>query len=204
MSTTKRSASVRSKGGLASFTLIELLVVIAIIAILAALTLSAASAVMNKGRRSRAASEIQAMSTGLEGYKTDNGIYPPGDGSLLLTNTPYSSVDGTSTAFQSNSTILFMALSGQTNFITIPLAGTKSYMTFKANQVGSPSATYSYVQDPWLNSYAYSTGTPAGAATTNYPYNGSGFFDLWSTAGVTKAQVTTTPSLTNAWISNWQ
>jgi prepilin-type N-terminal cleavage/methylation domain-containing protein len=188
---------------LSSFTLIELLTVIAIIAILAALTLSAASAVMNKGRRSRAASEIQAMSTALEGYKTDNGIYPQGDGTLLLTNTPYKSVDGTSTAYQTNSTLLFMALTGQTNYGTVA-PGTKSYMSFKINQVGNPGGTYSYVQDPWLNSYGYSTGSLVGAASTNYPYNGYGFFDLWSTAGVSLKQVTTTPSLTNAWISNWQ
>jgi len=37
---------------------------------------------------------------------------------------------------------------------------------------------------------------------TSYPYNGTGFFDLWSTAG--KGLVGSTAANTNAWISNWQ
>ncbi len=59
-----------------SFTLVELLTVILIIVILASLTLAAANAVMARAARSRASSEIQALSTALESYKTDNGIYP--------------------------------------------------------------------------------------------------------------------------------
>jgi prepilin-type N-terminal cleavage/methylation domain-containing protein len=201
MPTTRRSASARSKDGLASFTLIELLVVIAIIAILAALTLSAASAVMEKGRRSRAASEIQAMSTALEGYKTDNGIYP--QSSVLLTNSYSTTAVNTSDGpYEQSSQLIYLSLSGQTNFITAnPIVGTKTYMSFKANQVGDPGGTITgatYVQDPWNYSYGYSTGT------TNYPYNGTGFFDLWSTAGKGATTPSTTTLNTNAWISNWQ
>jgi hypothetical protein len=48
-------------------------------------------------------------------------------------------------------------------------------------------------------SYGYSTS----AGTTNAPYSGSGFYDLWSTGGVTQGQLFSKPSLTNAWISNW-
>jgi type II secretory pathway pseudopilin PulG len=59
-----------------SFTLVELLTVILIIMILASLTLAAANSVMGQAARSRARSEIQALSTALESYKTDNGIYP--------------------------------------------------------------------------------------------------------------------------------
>jgi len=155
MPTTRRSASARSKGDLASFTLIELLVVIAIIAILAALTLYAASAVMEKGRRSRAASEIQAMSTGLEGYKTDNGIYPQTN--TMFTNT-YSStaVNASAGAYEQSSQLIYLSLSGQTNFNANPISGTKVYMSFKANQVGDPGGTITgatYVQDPWNYSY---------------------------------------------------
>jgi prepilin-type N-terminal cleavage/methylation domain-containing protein len=180
---------------LASFTLIELLVVMAIIAILASLILFAGNAVITKGLRSRAAAEVQAMSTALEGYKTDNGIYPPSEGVLLLTNT-YATA--TAASYQTNSSLLFVALAGQPNLVSAPTTGVKSYMAFKANQVGNPSTGVSYVKDPWGNSYGYSTGSVAGAATTNYPYNGGGFFDLWSTA----TQSTTVN--TNAWISNWQ
>jgi prepilin-type N-terminal cleavage/methylation domain-containing protein len=186
-----------------SFTLIELLVVMTIIAILAGLVLYAGSAVMNKGMRSRAAAEIQAMSAAAESYKADNGVYPQSDGSLLLTNTPYSSFDGSSIAYQTNSGLLFTALSGQTNYTVAPVAGTKSYMSFKANQVTTPTSGYTYIRDPWNASYGYSTGSAIGAATTNYPYNGYGFFDLWSTGGVTLAKYAANTSLTNAWISNW-
>ncbi len=197
----------RGPGRSDSFTLIELLVVMTIIAILAALVLAAGNGVMKKGMRSRASAEIQAMSAAAEGYKADNGVYPQSDGSLLLTNTPYSAADGATTgdAYQTNSTLLYIALSGQSNFAAAPVAGTKAYMSFKANQVGNPTGVggYSYIQDPWVHSYAYSTGTPSTATTPVPPYNGAGFFDLWSTAGVTKTQVSGNPGLTNAWISNW-
>jgi prepilin-type N-terminal cleavage/methylation domain-containing protein len=199
------------KERLASFTLIELLTVMAIIAILAALTLAAGSGVWQKAARSRAAGEIQAISTALESYKTDNGIYPPSDGTLLLTNSAAASyfsttLDGTSTAYQTNSQILYQALSGQTNYNDTPVAGSKSYMAFKIGQLGNNSAAAgttgagsTYIRDPWNYSYGYSTGTTNNAPTPSYPYNGSGFFDLWSTGGLLKASVNT-----NAWINNWQ
>ena len=195
-----RAVNLRVKPShLASFTLVELLTVMAIIAILSALTLAAGSMVMMKAGRSRAASEIQAMSTALEGYKTDNGIYPLSDGVNLLTNTPYTLYDGTSTQYQTNATVLYTALSGQNYYSTTTFAG-KSYMSFKANQVGNPGGPFSYVRDPWGYAYGYSTGTPAGAATTNAPYNGSGFFDIWSTASLTLPKSTNTA----AWVNNWQ
>jgi prepilin-type N-terminal cleavage/methylation domain-containing protein len=170
----------RGTGRLASFTLVELLTVMTIIAILAALTLAAANGVFNTGARARARGEVQAMSTALEGYKTDNGIYPPVAG--LTTNT-YSASDGSSSGgvYQQSSQLLYQALSGQTNYADVPVSTSKSYMTF----------------------YGYSTGTVPGAATTNYPYNGNGFFDLWSTGGVTLAKYSANNSLTNAWIANW-
>lgn len=68
-----------------AFTLIELLIVIAIIAILASLVLAAAGGVQNKGKRSRAESEIAAVAAALESYKADNGDYPSNSsGSLAL------------------------------------------------------------------------------------------------------------------------
>ncbi len=202
------------KKGWASFTLIELLTVIFIISLLAALVLYAGGGIIQKAKRSRAATEIQAMSTALESYKTDNGTYPttnaftgflmPG---TLLTNSaaaPYFSttLDGTMTAYKQTSQLLYLALSGQTNFTDNPAAGTKSYMAFRANQVGDPTGAVSgatYVQDPWGYSYGYSTGTTNNAPAPSYPYNGTGFFDLWSTGGFLVAKVNT-----NAWISNWQ
>jgi type II secretory pathway pseudopilin PulG len=182
----------------------------AIIAILAAMTLAAFTGVWAKASRSRAASEIQAMTAASEGYKTDNGTYPYTNaatafamsGSTLLTNSaaaPYFSttLDGTSTAYQKTSQVLYLALSGQTNFTANPAPGSKIYMSFKQNQVGDLTGALtgaSYVKDPWGYSYGYSIGTAA-----SYPYNGTGFFDLWSTGGFKAANMNT-----NAWINNWQ
>jgi len=185
------------KRRLASFTLIELLTVMAIIAILAGLILYAGSGVMLKAKRSRASSEIQAMSTALEGYKTDNGIYPPA--SNMLTNA-YAANDGSQSGglYQLSSQLLYQALASQTNFTATP-TGAKVYMSFKANQIGDLTGAVtggSYVQDPWAYSYGYSTATNSAGLT---PYNGAGFFDLWSTGGLKAAQANT-----NAWLSNWQ
>jgi prepilin-type N-terminal cleavage/methylation domain-containing protein len=191
-----------------SFTLIELLVVIAIIAILAALTLSASEAVMNRAARSRATAEIQAASAALESYKSDNGVYP-------LTNTfsstkAYSTVDPTSPNYIQSSQLLYQALSGKYNYNDNPgSAGvTNSYMNFKANQLGNVTAAansgYSatastYVKDPWGYSYGYYTGD-INKPQQNPPYNGTGFYDLWSTGG---SLTTTSGGYTNSWISNW-
>jgi len=70
------------------FTLVELLIVIAIIAILAALTLNTAGYIQKKAARSRAETEIAALSAALESYKADNGDYP------AWTNLSTSSTDG--------------------------------------------------------------------------------------------------------------
>jgi prepilin-type N-terminal cleavage/methylation domain-containing protein len=185
-----------------SFTLVELLMVITIIAILAALILAAGNGVMVKAMRSRGSAEIQAMSTAAEGYKTDNGIYPQSDGNLT-TNT-YMSSDASASGgeYQLNSALLFQALCGQTNYSAAPISGTKVYMSFKANQVGNPTGN-SYVKDPWNNAYGYSSGPVSAAASTNATYNGSGFYDLWSTGGVTETAVSSNNLLTNTWLSNW-
>jgi prepilin-type N-terminal cleavage/methylation domain-containing protein len=175
-----------------SFSLIELLVVMTIIAILMALILAAGIGLLNTGARSRARAEIQAMSSAAESYKIDNGIYPQSDGVLKTNN--YTSTDGTSSSYQTNGTLLYIALSGQNNFATVPAAGAKVYMSFKINQVGNPNGTYSYLMDPWTYSYGYSTAQ--GAAYT--PYSGSNFFDLWSTGGLPYTKVNT-----NTWLRNW-
>lgn len=182
----------RRNGILASFTLVEMLTVIAIIAILAGLTLAAATAVMGKANRSRASVEISAMSSALENYKSDNGAYPAA--SLLTTNT-YTTSDNSAAGglYQQSSEVLFLSLSGKTNFTDAPVGGVKVYMNFKQNQVGTAPGG-SYVQDPWSYSYGYSTGT-----TTTPPNNGSGFFDLWSTGGA----ISTANGSTNSWQQNW-
>jgi prepilin-type N-terminal cleavage/methylation domain-containing protein len=185
-----------------SFTLIELLVVIAIIAILAALTLAAAEAVMNKGARSRASAEIQAISAALESYKADNGVYPSADTFPSGTN-EYAKDDVVATTnYEGGSMLLFQALTGKTNFSDAPVAGvTKTYMPLKANQVANVTtgSGNSYVEDPWGYSYGYYTGD-SNNPQQQPPYTGTGFFDMWSTGGST---MNTSGGYTNTWISNW-
>lgn len=177
----------RIKRATSSFTLIELLVVMTIIAILAAMTLFAAEGALNAAARNKARAEIQTMSTALEGYKTDNGVYPvaalPGSGSRasILGGAPYSTLDPSTLggSYQISSKALYQALSGQTNFTDIPVVGVKSYMSFKKNQVGDPTGSLtggSYIQDPWNYSYGYATGVPSSPPTANdpAPYNGAG------------------------------
>ena len=206
---------VRRSGRWSSFTLIELLVVIAIIAILAGLTLAAAEAVMTHAARSRASAEIQAMSTALEGYKTDNGAYPWTNSAAETTfaNTNAYAANDASTVsgpYNVSGQVLYQSLSGKINFLDAPQAGTtKTYMNFKANQLGNTTTAagsgYSvnsstYVQDP----FGYSYGYYASSDTANPPVNGTGFFDLWSTGGTLETSDKNTPGWQNTWISNWQ
>ena len=204
----KGSLSYGRKFRLASFTLVELLTVIGIIAILASLVLAGATGVMKKASRSRASAEIAAISTALENYKTDNGIYPPSTGLLGPGDTvgaTYSTIS-TDTTYKASSHILFRELSGRTNYLDNPIVGVKSYMTFKPNQLGNAktgtgdSSSATFIADPWGYSYGYSTGDGL-TVSTKYPYNGKGFFDLWSTGGVLADQGTT--YATNVWVGNW-
>lgn len=166
-----------------SFTLIELLIVMAVIAILTAITLGAAGGIQNKAARSRAAAEIQAMSTALESYKLDNGIYPE------MTSVNCTVVNPTS--YIPAGSVLLTNLNGGVNGFTGSASG-KVYMTFKKNQIGGTATPY-YVQDPFGYSYGYSTITTAGKIMN------AGFFDLWSTSGKTASG----EKNTNVWVNNW-
>jgi len=203
----------RKKSQLSSFTLVELLVVMAIIGILVAITLQAASGVMQAAARNRAAGEIQGMGTALESYKADNGVYPQVNTMFTNNATPtpwYTTVDGSglTTNYTYSSQVLYQSLSGQTNFLDAPIAGIKVYFAFKANMLGNSKAAVgtgatsgnsTYVQDPWTYSYGYNTGN-----STNYPYNGNGFYDLWSTGGLITTSANNAFTNTAAWKSNWQ
>jgi len=121
-----------------AFTLIELLVVIAIIAILAGLILSTAGGIQKKAARSRAESEIAAMSAALESYKADNGDYPTAANS------------GT------NDSSLYAALCPATNTTNI---STKVYFEFSKGMLGSagivdPFGTAYYYQYPGSSNYS--------------------------------------------------
>src|SRR6266704_4538505 len=180
-----------------AFTLIELLVVIAIIIILAGLILTTSGYVQRKGARARAETEIAAMSSALESYKADNGIYPT-DASTTEQLDSTTSFDPSN--YQSASLYLYKQLSGDATGNRQPSG--KSYFAFKPNMLSPANQTQNvqYIRDPFGNSYGYSTAANPQANPTPAPspspagYNPT--FDLWSTAGGTQ------PSDTPAWSKN--
>jgi prepilin-type N-terminal cleavage/methylation domain-containing protein len=207
-----------------AFTLIELLVVIAIIVVLAGLVLSTVGYVQKKGARSRAETEIAAMSAACESYKADNAVYP-----RPLSTTPNSTTDvldaramgvPTTTNYTAASLVLYRALSGDRSLdrmvdaadknldidgstLGTPLSEVpRSYYAFKPNQLSptdGQSVPVQYVRDPFGNSYGYSTANQADP-TTPKGYNPT--FDLWSTAGLTD-NPPSPDTITPQWIKNW-
>ena len=173
-----------------AFTVLWGLTALAIIIFIAAVIL-AFSSVPGPSMRSWTEVELQAMSTALEGYRTDHGSYPTATN--LLTNYLGNDVTENGGRYQKSSQALYRALSGQTNFTDLPSVDSKAYISFKRNQVGD-AVGGSFVKDEWGNPFGYSTGNE-----TSYPYNGKGYFDLWSTGG----DKGMSPTKTNAWFPNW-
>jgi type II secretory pathway pseudopilin PulG len=175
-------------GGACAFTLIELLVVTTIIIVLAGLILATSNYLQTKGKRSRAEAEIAAISSALENYKADNGIYPRDavtDG-LDVTTTTLSNYDASSLK-------LYEYLSGDSDHDRG--AESKTYFPFKPNQLSPTDQTKAVtaIRDPFGNPYAYST-MKASDPTRN-GFNPT--FDLWSVGdGSAGADQT-------KWIKNW-
>jgi type II secretory pathway pseudopilin PulG len=212
-----------------AFTLIELLVVIAIIIILAGLILTTIGYAQKKGARSRAETEIAAMSAACESYKADNGIYPRDPTPNTATDKLNAKTDGdprlsatnpSSATYPSASLVLYRALSGDRNLdrtisaadeslnidgsaLSPPLTQLPmSYLTFKPNQLSPTDQTLvpiEFIRDPFGNSYGYST---ANQVNQNNGYNPT--FDLWSTCGETAPQAGETfQQYQQRWIKNW-
>jgi general secretion pathway protein G len=72
------------------FTLAELLVVILLLGILAGLLFSVSSGIFEKGNRSRASSELKAISVALETYRLRFGDYP----NVITTRRLFDALDG--------------------------------------------------------------------------------------------------------------
>jgi prepilin-type N-terminal cleavage/methylation domain-containing protein len=192
-----RAPSFSAEGG---FTVLELLVVITIIVILAGLILATTGYVEKKGARSRAESEIAAISAALESYKADNGIYPR-DTTNNTTDNLDARASGNPTSYQAASLFLYNSLFGATNGSRNPASGARSYFTFKPNMLSPVDQTQSvqYIRDPFGNSYGYST---ANQANSSKGYNPT--YDLWSTAGLTANPPTSgTDTVTPQWVKNW-
>ena len=198
-----------------AFTLIELLVVIAVIIVLAGLILSTMGYVRKKGARSRAETEIAAMSAACENYKADNGIYPRDttnnttDNLAALTDPNYAGktppdplpsptpgYDPNSTGYKNASFFLYGQLSGNTNGDRSTISQ-KSYFSFKPNMLlpAGGTGTVTAIADPFGNSYGYST---ANQASVSKGFNPT--FDLWSTAGTSNG---TDAAYEKTWIKNW-
>jgi type II secretory pathway pseudopilin PulG len=194
-------------GAEGAFTLIELIVVIAIIIVLAGLILSTVGYVQKKGARSRAETEIAAMSAACESYKADNGIYPRGNAADPSTGTPpfdtdneNARTDGNPTNYAAASLLLYKVLSGDMNANRQIDAGEtgRSYFAFKPTMLlpAPPStANVTAIRDPFGNSYGYSTAYQYSPLTGYNPT-----FDLWSTGGTTSA---INPPDQSQWIKNW-
>lgn len=211
-----------------AFTLIELLTVMAIILVLAGLILNIAQHAQYKGSLAKATAEIQALSSAIEAYKNDNGTYPrdPNITDKLIPQTEFNPVN-----YKSSSGLLYKALSGYdtTQGKTNTIIG-KSYFQFQPVELGSlnasttpsPTSSEMYIQDPFGNSYGYSTAyqaakdtadnssTPGATPAPDQGYNPT--FDLWSTAGYGPAgrampSVTANASpaalYSSLWVKNW-
>ncbi len=213
------------------FTLVEMLTVMVIIAVLAALVLNLSGFVNRKASMSKAEQEIVAWSTAAEAYKTDQGAYPrkenftegtisgnpPIQGSTPIN--PKTDGNPNLSNYKLASQYLYGQLAGDYDFNGQPDSGVTVYMSFKPNVLGHNSGdttTVAYLQDPFGNSYGYSTSAAAdedcyqqtvklssGAPPARPQMKGFNptTFDLWSTGGQTKTPPT--PDGTAVW-SRWQ
>jgi len=192
-----------------AFSLIELLVVIGVIIILAGLILSTVGYVQKKGARSRAETEIAAMSAAIESYRADNGIYPRGNANLLNTLLPYdtdklnarTNLDPSATVYPNASLFLYERLMGVTTGSRSETPSSRTYFAFKPSQLGptDQSQPIQFIRDPFGNSYGYSTAYQYDPITGYNPT-----FDLWSTAGIAPSPTPTPPATQqDLWIKNW-
>jgi len=183
-----------------AFTLIELIVVITVIIILTGLVLSTVGYAQKKGARARAETEIAAISAACESYKADNGVYPRDNATNQYTDIldARQNFDATQTVYQNASRYLYDALFGATSGSRTPNTGARSYFVFKPNMLNPADQAQNvlFIQDPFGNSYGYSTAYQAwaegGSSGPQKGYNPT--FDLWSTANSTDP---------NQWIKNW-
>ncbi len=194
----------------AAFTIIELLAVITIIVILAGLILATTGYVEKKGARSRAESEIAAMSAAMENYKADNGIYPT-DATSNTTNNldARTNLNPSAAAYSAASLFLYEKLAGVTTGSRSETPSSNTYFAFKPNMLlpAPPStAPVTAIRDPFGNSYGYSTAAnpQANPTPSSSPVGYNPTFDLWSTAAVAPSPTPTPPAKQqDLWIKNW-
>ncbi len=201
-----------------AFTLIELVVVLFVIVLLASLVVSIASLVNRNSALRLAATQINELSRACEDYKLDHGAYPENTASDRLD--PRKDTDPNDALYQDSSRYFYSCLSGDYQPEALPdyqaEPGNKGYHIFKPNELAvqrTADGTISgvrFIKDPFGYPYGYSTiGAVAEneyreqlQANPNAPrpdaakgYNAT--FDLWSTAGKTRA------TDAGAWEKSW-
>lgn len=179
-----------------AFTLVELLVAMGVIAVLVGITFGAVSGAWNSSNKAAAISQIQAISTAVESYQIDNGIYPAA--TALATDEEPS---GDPSGYTAAGSILFEAVTGSPTWGSAPNT-TNYFPNLKKNMV-QQSGSADYFIDPWGFAFGYrsldygdlgtdTNGDPIGLKGYNL-----GFFDLWSTGGSSDDD-------SPKWIVNWQ
>ena len=223
-----------------AFTLIEMLTVMAVIAILASLIVAVNAFAHKKAATARADGEIRTMMAACENYRGDFGNYPRdlgenGDGKGSWTDKldPRTDGDPNNSKYLDACVFLYKAISGDAmpgvDATTAPKRTdkpdgkpeSKGYCEFTPNQLNkSSSGEIRFIQDPFGNSYGYSTAgaeveekyreklqsnpgekRPSGEEVKGYSPN----FDLWSTGGViskAKDEATLNPER-KRWVKNW-
>jgi type II secretory pathway pseudopilin PulG len=193
-----------------------MIIVIGIILILAGFVLAVSGFVQEKGKRSRAETEIAAISAALESYKADNGIYPRDgntDALAAVTDQNFSSktppdpvptsynsdpkgTDAGANSYRSASFSLYTQLSGNISGDRSTITQ-RSYFQFKPNMLFplGGTGTVTAIVDPFGFVYGYST------AKTSDPTKGfNTTYDLWSTAG---SNASDKAAYEQKWIKNW-
>ena len=214
-----------------AFTLIEMLTVMAVIAILASLIVSVQAVAQRKAATSRAEAEIKTMAAACESYKADFGSYPRDVDGDAYTDTLCPVLHGkpAKKVYADACLVLYKAISGDAKQGTDPeppatssdkpdgKPETKGYFEFKPNQLHkNSSGEIEFIQDPFGNSYGYSTnGAAAEEAyrqkvlkfpTYPRPKQIGGYspnYDLWSTGGVVSPGDNPTDAERKRWIKNW-
>src|SRR4029453_7712260 len=150
-----------------AFTLIELVLVVGIIIVLSGLVLSTVGYARKKSARTRAETEIAAMSAACEKHKAEKRIYTRSstttDTFTAVTNRvppdpQPTSYDPSVTAYSFTSFYLYGQLSGNPSGDRTTYTQQR-YMQFKPNMLSPPDGTsiVTAIRDPFGNSYGYST-----------------------------------------------
>ena len=205
----------------AAFTLIEMLTVMAVIAILTSLVVSVNAFAHKKAALVRAEGEIKTMIAACENYKADFGDYPSGGDqdstgqSATAAVCPLVDGNPTDAKYRKACLVLYKAISGDAE--ANGRGKEKTYFEFRPDQLHkNASGGIEYIQDPFGNSYCYSTAAaedeqlfrerlqrnPGTPRLKGRGYNPT--FDLWSTGGVISSK--TGAELNEdrkRWVKNW-